>query len=290
MVSPSCRAFARLACRRPIPAPCKARRTSSPVDCFCARWIQFLRVHLRRREPDRDRGLAHGRRHQPGHRRPHHHRCARGRRGNGSHFHSEQARHLFQYRSQVSPALHVSRLITLNNKRSVCSTDVATSAVRNGARCITHLFNAMPQLHHRDPSIIGLLGASPYTSSGPASDFAPLPSSPAKLGPSSGTSQKTPYASEAFDEIQTPPETPAKRQINQSSTLGEFAFERPFYEIIVDGIHSHPNSVRVRTMQLSDIFKYSCGPFFFKLAYSAHPDGCILITDGKHVCRFVSRE
>lgn len=36
--------------------------------------------------------------------------------------------------------------------------------------------------------------------------------------------------------------------------------DRPFYELIVDGIHSHPNSVR--------------------LAYNAHPEGCILITDG----------
>ncbi|KAF8548988.1 carbohydrate esterase family 9 protein [Imleria badia] len=154
------------------------------------------------------------------------------------------------------------RGICFNIGHSMCSTDVATAAVRNGARCITHLFNAMPQLHHRDPSIIGLLGASPYTSSGPASDFVPLPSSPDK-GSSSGTTQKTPYVSEAFDEIQTPPGTPVKRHTRQPSTLGQTPFERPFYEIIVDGIHSHPNSVR--------------------LAYSAHPDGCILITDAMRI-------
>ena len=102
----------------------------------------------------------------------------------------------------------------------------------------------MPQLHHRDPSIIGLLGASPYTSSAPASDFAPLPSSSTKSG-----FHKTPYASEAFDEFRTPPGTPVKLQIKNSTTLGQSPFERPFYEIIVDGIHSHPNSVRVCTVK-----------------------------------------
>ena len=47
---------------------------------------------------------------------------------------------------------------------SIATSDFATEAVRCGPRLITHLFNAMPQLHHRDPSIIGLLGASPHIS------------------------------------------------------------------------------------------------------------------------------
>ncbi|KAH7883226.1 carbohydrate esterase family 9 protein [Phlebopus sp. FC_14] len=194
------------------------------------------------------------------------------------------------------------RGICFNIGHSVCTTDIATAAIRNGARCITHLFNAMPQLHHRDPSIIGLLGFSPYLTSPPASTYAPFPAptvAALKLAMTSGsgtpkkTASPTPYASEAFDEIQTPPQTPVllatqsraqahkrplltstaaitpmpleSRQSNKSgksiATLPPF--ERPFYEIIVDGIHSHPNSVR--------------------LAYSAHPDGCILITDAMKI-------
>jgi N-acetylglucosamine-6-phosphate deacetylase len=34
---------------------------------------------------------------------------------------------------------------------SIASTNIAATAVKYGARLITHLFNAMPQLHHRDP-------------------------------------------------------------------------------------------------------------------------------------------
>ena len=74
--------------------------------------------------------------------------------------------------------------------------DLASQSVDEGARFITHLFNAMPQLHHRDPGVIGLLGNQPI---------------------------------------------------------------RPFYGLIVDGVHVHPNAVR--------------------LAYEAHPKGCVLVTD-----------
>ncbi|KAJ6497656.1 carbohydrate esterase family 9 protein [Mycena sanguinolenta] len=156
------------------------------------------------------------------------------------------------------------RGIVFSIGHSVASSDIATHAVMQGARLITHLFNAMPQLHHRDPSIIGLLGASPHLS-GPISADA-FPASPLATAAMSGIS------SEAFDYRSSPgtPTRPAMSRVGSRSELhldkgqvADMPFDRPYYDMIVDGIHSHPNSVR--------------------LAYSAFPDGCILITDAMKI-------
>lgn len=176
------------------------------------------------------------------------------------------------------------RGIVFSIGHSIATSDFATEAVRHGARLITHLFNAMPQLHHRDPSIIGLLGASPHisalsspTPSTPTSPGSPAsPASPARSSSSQVSLPMTTKAqSEAFDDHETPPQTPmlaASRSAGRVPRLGlhlekgqvaDLEFERPFYELIVDGIHSHPNSVR--------------------LAYNAYPEGCILITDAMKI-------
>jgi N-acetylglucosamine-6-phosphate deacetylase len=78
----------------------------------------------------------------------------------------------------------------------------ASSAVSAGATMITHLFNAMRPLHHRNPGIFGVLGIA----------------------------EKSP---------------------------------RPYFGIIADGIHLHPTVI--------------------KIAYNAHPEGCILVTDAMHL-------
>ena len=176
---------------------------------------------------------------------------------------------------------------------SVAHTDVATAAVQNGARLITHLFNAMPQLHHRDPSIIGLLGASPWLSSPfdplpvvlPCTlDHLPpfeLPGSMHDTGASTptGHSSSSPQASvEIIEESSTHPKRqeaslsgivspsnpPTRKQSRPSlhldkGQIADMSFERPHYGLIVDGIHCHPNSVRVRTCCLIDCHhSFSC--------------------------------
>jgi N-acetylglucosamine-6-phosphate deacetylase len=78
----------------------------------------------------------------------------------------------------------------------------AVSATHQGARMITHLFNAMRPFYHRNPGVFGLLGQSER--------------------------------------------------------------RRPYYGVIADGIHLHPTSI--------------------KIAYNAHPDGLILVTDAMRLC------
>ena len=163
---------------------------------------------------------------------------------------------------------------------SIASSDIARAGVLSGARLITHLFNAMPQLHHRDPSIIGLLGAfesSPaYITSASSTQFTyPTKDDASRKEEKEGKESRS-HVSEAFRETATPPQTPVlqptrpgekpsvpnlairavgkKERENGQGNVGDSRqrenkqpqFERPYYGIIVDGCHSHPHSVRVR--------------------------------------------
>ncbi|KAF2191091.1 carbohydrate esterase family 9 protein [Zopfia rhizophila CBS 207.26] len=91
--------------------------------------------------------------------------------------------------------------ITVSIGHSEASYEEAILGINAGAKMITHLFNAMKPLHHRNPGIFGLLGTTPSPTS----------------------------------------------------------HSKPYFGIIADGIHLHPTSI--------------------KIAWNAHPDGLILVTD-----------
>lgn len=95
-----------------------------------------------------------------------------------------------------------SRGIVCSIGHSEATYEEACQAVEAGATMITHLFNAMRPLHHRNPGVFGVLG----------------------------TAEKLP---------------------------------RPYFGIIADGIHLHPTAI--------------------KIAFSAHQDGFILVTDAMHL-------
>lgn len=119
----------------------------------------------------------------------------------------------------VIPEL-VKRNITVSIGHSAANINQAEAGVKAGATFITHLFNAMQSFHQRDPGMVGILGASDLPQPGQPERH-PLPSST-----SPDSSKPDP---------------------------------RPFYGIICDGVHVHPNSVRI--------------------AYYSHPRGCVLVTD-----------
>ncbi len=95
-----------------------------------------------------------------------------------------------------------SRGIIFSIGHSEATYEEASAAVGAGATMITHLFNAMRPLHHRNPGVFGVLGEAE-------------------------------------------------------------SLPRPYFGVIADGIHLHPTTV--------------------KIAFSAHPDGFILVTDAMHM-------
>lgn len=106
--------------------------------------------------------------------------------------------------TSLIPAL-VDRGLVVSIGHSEATYEEASAAVAAGATMITHLFNAMRPLHHRNPGIFGVLGV-------------------------------------------------AESRVDRS---------RPYFGIISDGIHLHPTTI--------------------KIAWNAHPEGFILVTDAMHM-------
>ncbi|KAF2843451.1 carbohydrate esterase family 9 protein [Patellaria atrata CBS 101060] len=102
------------------------------------------------------------------------------------------------------------RNIIVSIGHSEATFETATSAISAGATMITHLFNAMRPLHHRNPGIFGILG----TSASPRSSRSTSPTS-------------------------TSPSTPTFLSTSLSP------HPKPFFGIIADGIHLHPTSITI---------------------------------------------
>jgi len=141
-----------------------------------------------------------------------------------------------------------SRGVLVSMGHTSASVEDGEAGIASGATMLTHLFNAMAGFHHRDPGLVGLLGRQ-------CSDSMPRAASPGRPGlvplqaGHSGTDDEC--VSSLVSSVPAP---------LSGLPASERPTARPWYSVIVDGIHAHPYSVT--------------------MARTAHPDGLVLVTDG----------
>ncbi|RVX74567.1 hypothetical protein B0A52_01693 [Exophiala mesophila] len=143
----------------------------------------------------------------------------------------------------------VSRKIVFSVGHSDATFDQAQAAIGAGASMVTHLFNAMRPFGHRDPGIFGLLGQS-------------LPSSPVTTPKQSqpASASSSPHGSPRSSR-RTSPRSSLSISTTVSDLDDEARFKQPFFGLIADGIHLSAQTL--------------------KIAYSAHPEGAIIVTDAQ---------
>lgn len=143
----------------------------------------------------------------------------------------------------------VARGIVFSVGHSDATFEQAQTAVGAGASMVTHLFNAMRPFGHRDPGIFGLLGQS-----APSTPIAtPKTSRPTSA---SNSPQGSPRSSR-----RTSPRSSLSISTSVSDLDDEARYKQPFFGLIADGIHLSAQTL--------------------KIAYSAHPDGAIIVTDAQ---------
>lgn len=147
----------------------------------------------------------------------------------------------------------VKRGVVVSLGHSVTSLERAVEAVVAGATMITHLFNAMPAFHHRDPSLPGLLASEAEVSMAIAAEAAKAANEGTRIA-AAAAAEETRRAVAAAEDNREPAApaipvsytpSPDKRQI--------------YFGLIADGIHTHETALR--------------------LAYRLNPDGLVLVTD-----------
>ena len=115
---------------------------------------------------------------------------------------------------------------------------------------------------HREPGIIGLLGVAPGSC-----DLEPTgvthPSQTVKSAMSTPVTSKRLEKTDRFTIHHSQQAVVQKTDAGLSNQASN-GFQRPFWSCIVDGLHVHP--------------------FAVNFAYQAHPEGCVLVTDGKSTC------
>lgn len=143
----------------------------------------------------------------------------------------------------------ISRGIVFSVGHSNATFEQAQSAVAAGASMVTHLFNAMRPFGHRDPGIFGLLGQSaPSTPVVTPKHSQPASASSSPSGSPRSSRRSTPRSSLSISTSMADLEAAAR-------------FVQPFFGLIADGIHLSAQTL--------------------KIAYSAHPQGAILVTDAQ---------
>jgi N-acetylglucosamine-6-phosphate deacetylase len=116
----------------------------------------------------------------------------------------------------------------------------------------------LPISDHREPGIIGLLGAAPGSHENVNGKH---------LSQTLKSALSTPVASQVLSKIERlagveSPLPSMETKTSESNNQNSRPFQRPFWSCIADGLHVHP--------------------FAVNLAYQTHPEGCVLVTDGRH--------